>query len=532
MSSSIGVAGSRHSVSATDRNHRMPRLRILLLIITGVCLALLIVIAVLCVKYWPFSENAVRQDLAEASDSEVTIRSYHASYFPPGCTLEGVEFRHGHDHFKLIVIDKLVVEGSYPGLLSRHVPRITAIGARVFIPPLGSNVQFHSKHSTTAVDELVANGTGVEFISADRQQGSVVFDVHEARLRNVRWGSPMEYRLEFHNPDPPGEISVEGKFGAWTDGHPQDTPMSGTYTFDHADLGVYGGIAGILSSKGKFDGVLKHINVSGTTETPDFVVKSGGHKHALSTIFDAYVDATRGDTFLNQVEAHIGRTTLLGRGKVAGTKGEKGKTADLHFTSRNGRIEDILGLFVSAPKSPMSGDLKFVADAQLPSGDQSFLQRVKLQARFGIDDGSFKPETQKDVNALSAGARGQNKDDPEGVVSDLEGRLGLTDGVAHFSDLHFGVPGAQAWMHGIFNVVDYRIDLHGNMKVDTSISNTSSGVKALLLKVMDPFFRKLNKKKGEIVPVHILGTYQKPQFGLDFSSNDDKSNDKKHHDKK
>ena len=63
--------------------------------------------------------------------------------------------------------------------------------------------------------------------------------------------------------------------------------------------------------------MFKHINVSGTTDTPDFVVTSGGHKHRLVTKFDAYVDATRGDTFLNEVEAHIGRTTLLARGSVA-----------------------------------------------------------------------------------------------------------------------------------------------------------------------------------------------------------------------
>ena len=58
------------------------------------------------------------------------------------------------------------------------------------------------------------------------------------------------------------------------------------------------------------------------------------------------------------------------------------------------------------------------------------------------------------------------------------------------------------------------------MKVDTKISKTSSGVKALLLKIMDPLFRK--KKKGEIVPVHILGTYEKPQFGLDLANNEKK----------
>jgi len=483
----------------------------------AVVAAIVCVAAILAIRYWPFSEKAVRQDLAEASDSTVTIGSYHASYFPPGCTLEGVEFRHGAKQLKLITIQKLVIEGSYSGIFRRHVPRITAIGARVYVPPSGG-AQFHSQHSKLVIDELVANGTGVEFISADpRHSPSLVFDIHEATLRAVHWGSPIPYRLKFHNPNPPGEIAVEGKFGGWTDGHPQDTPLSGAYSFDHADLSVYGGIGGILSSKGKFTGVLKHIDVSGATDTPDFVVTDGGHRHHLDTHFDAYVDATVGDTFLRRVEAHLDRTPLLVEGSIAKAPNGKGKEADLHFTSRHGRIEDLLNLFVSAPRSPMSGDLSFRAHAHLASSQEPFLRAVKLDGKFGIDKGNFKPETQKDVNELSAGARGKNKEDPETVLTDLAGAVELNNGVAHFSDLQFGVPGADARMHGSYNVVNHRIDLHGDLKVATSISNTSSGMKALLLKFMSPFFHK--KKRGEIVPVHILGTYEKPQFGLDLGDN-------------
>jgi hypothetical protein len=33
--------------------------------------------------------------------------------------------------------------------------------------------------------------------------------------------------------------------------------------------------------------------------------------------------------------------------------------------------------------------------------------------------------------------------------------------------------------------------------------------------MMDPIFKK--KNKGEIVPVHIAGTYEKPEFGLDLT---------------
>jgi hypothetical protein len=70
-------------------------------------------------------------------------------------------------------------------------------------------------------------------------------------------------------------------------------------------------------------------------------------------------------------------------------------------------------------------------------------------------------------------------------------------------------------VYGTYNILNHKIDLHGRMQVDTKISKTASGVKALLLKAMDPFFKK--KKKGEDVPVHITGTYEHPQFGLDLT---------------
>jgi hypothetical protein len=42
---------------------------------------------------------------------------------------------------------------------------------------------------------------------------------------------------------------------------------------------------------------------------------------------------------------------------------------------------------------------------------------------------------------------------------------------------------------------------------------------------MDPFFKK--KKKGEIVPVHIAGTYEHPQFGLDLTEQEDAEHPRK-----
>lgn len=475
---------------------------------------LLCLAVVLYIKIWPFSQSAVLQDLGEATDSTVTVHNYKPTYLPPGCVLSGVEFKHGNDRFKLITIDKLVVEGSYVGILRQHLPRITAVGTHVFIPAVGSHVTFETQHSKTVVDEIVADGSVVEFESREPGREPLRFDVHEATFKSVTWGSPFGYHLKFHNPNPPGEIAVDGKFGPWTKGKPEVTPMSGEYTFDHADLGVYGGVSGTLSSKGKFEGPLQHINVTGTTETPDFQV-TGNHKFKLLSKFDAYVDGQNGDTFLNRVEAHFGRTTLLAEGSIAGVKGRKGKFTNLQLSTRHGRIEDILGLFTTE-RAPMSGESGIRAKVEIPPSHEPFLRKVKLEGTFGIDEGSFaKPETQKGVDELSAGARGENKEDPETVMTGLKGQVTLVEGLAHFSEISFEIPGAKAHMQGTYSILNHKIDLHGQLRVDTKISKTASGVKSLLLKVMDPIFKK--KKHGEIVPVHILGTYEKPDFGLDLT---------------
>ncbi len=521
MSSPAVTNGSKIEASTHSGPARRPassrRALIAAIAIAGVVLCLAVVFYV---KFWPFTRNAVLQDLQEASDSTVTAQHFHPTYFPPGCVIEQLEFRHGADQFKLITIEKLIVEGSYRGILRKHVPRITAVGAHIFVPPFGSNVAFRTPPSSTVVDELVANGSYVEFESKDPHAPPFRFDVHEATLNHVQSDAAIHYRLKFHNPNPPGEIAVSGIFGAWASGHPEDTPISGDYTFDHADLGVYGGIAGTLASTGKFEGAWKHINVSGTASVPDFEVKSGGHKVKLDTRFQAYVDGVHGDTFLNRVEARFGRTHLLAEGRIAGSKGRKGKYAELEISSRRGCIEDILGLFVRE-RSPMSGPLIVRTHAEIPPGDEPFLKKVGLNGGFGVDAGNFSSaETQEDVDKLSAGARGQKMDDPETVLTDLNGRVVLAQGLARFSDLCFSVPGAKARVHGTYDILNHKIELHGRMRVDSNISKTETGFKSLLLKVLDPIFKK--KKKGEVVPVHILGTYEKPQFGLDLTQNDQK----------
>ncbi len=468
-------------------------------------------------RFWPFTQASVTEALQEAGDSRVQIRAFHSTYFPyPGCVLDGVILVHGSDATRpLVTIEKLTIQGAYLGILAHRIRRLTAQGMRVTIPPFGSGEPFHTNSSPVTIGEIVANGATIEFTSREPDRRPLRFDVHESLLRNVGWSGPLTYSVKVHNPEPPGEVTAAGKFGVWNENEPEKTPISGEYKFENADVSVYGGIAGVLSSNGKFGGNLGHMDISGTTDTPNFEVVSGGRPVRLTTEFSAYVDAIHGDPFLKRGDARLRPTHVLASGSIAGSTNRKGKTALIELSANNGRIEDMIGLFVRKTPPPMSGTATLRARAEIPSGAQSFLEKLKLAGKFGIGGGEFSEATQEGVNKLSAGARGEKDDaDPETVLTDLTGRVTLNSGVATFADLSFGVPGAKARMQGTYSLINYKIDLRGQLKVDTKISNTTSGAKAVLLKMMDPFFKK--RKRGEILPVMISGTYQHPSFGLDL----------------
>jgi hypothetical protein len=466
---------------------------------------------------WPFQQKAVLQSLQQASDSQVRVRGFQRTYFPsPGCVIEGVEFYHGTNAATpLITIQRLIIRGSYFGVVTRRLSNITAEGLRISIPPFGSGETFHTKPSKIAIDEIVANGAVLEFALRTPEATPLRFEIHEAVLRNVGWSGALSYRVKVRNPEPPGEIVAEGKFGVWNLNDPGQTPVSGKYTFDQADLSVYGGIAGMLSSAGKFGGMLKHIDIEGTTDTPDFEVTSGEHEVQLTSQFSAYVDAVHGDTFLKHVDAHFGRTEVLADGSVARSADGHGKTALIDLHAKDGRIEDMLRLFISTERAPMTGEVSLQAQVEIPPGEQAFLKKVKVRGAFGVDAGGFTPDTQESIDKLSAGARGEKvTEDPETVLSDLSGQVEIENGTANFANLKFTVPGAHSRMHGSYNLINYKIDLRGQLRVDTKISNTTSGGKAVLLKMIDPFFRK--KRDGEVLPVRISGTYEHPSFGLDL----------------
>jgi hypothetical protein len=489
---------------------------------------LLVGIAILVLR-WPFRRAAVVRELETASLTKVQVGGFHETYFPrPGCVLEQVIFQHNPQPGSqpLITIQRMRVESSFSSLFRSKVKRVLAEGVRILIPALGSEHFETPARSNVVIDNLIADGAVLE-VARSAGEPPLKFSFHNFLLRDVGSRGPASFQAKLSNPEPPGEITTAGKFGPWNPDVVGKTAVAGDYLFEQADLGVFPGISGLLTSSGKFSGVLGRIEVQGTTNTPSFRVTSSTHQAPLETQFHAIVNGENGDTLLEKVAATFGKTTIWSDGSVEGKTGQSGKTTSVELATKQGRIQDLLLLFAQSKRSPMSGTVSFRAQVTIPPGTEPFLNKVELQGDFGVDAGSFtNTGTQEGINHLSQGALGEKKSSPtekdepapETVLSDLKGHVMLKHGTATFSSLSFSVPGASAEMRGTYSLISEKVDLRGTLKTNSEVAKTTSGMKSAMLKVLQPFFKK--KPSGYVAPVKITGTYEHPSFGLDWGDGD------------
>jgi len=487
-------------------------------------LAILILLA-LCIGgiilafHWPFSSQKVTQSVQENWPGKIAVQSFRRTYFPhPGCVLENVALTRGSDSSAppLVAIQKVTIQANYHDLLLRpgYISTIILEGVKISVPAehVTSPSQQRSSKSSIRIGEVFTKDATLEVGRKDG--GPLKFEIHQLGLKSISDSSPMSYDLAMRNAEPPGEIRSRGKLGPWDRQHMNDIPLSGSYTFDDVDLGVFQGIGGTLAGKGDFHGVLGRIETEGTTDIPKFEVTRNHHAVALKAKFTATVDGMSGDTILHSVDGGFLKTPVHLEGSVAGKPGQPGKTTSLNLSVRNGRIDDVLWLFVRESKAPMEGPTNFHAHVVWPTGHQPFLKHVVLQGEFEIEHAQWtKPERQMSVNMLSKKASGKKKD-PEtpNVTADLKGSVLLSNEIAKFRETSFKVPGAEAILHGTYNLEDSKIDFHGDLKTEASLSDDSSGVKAVLLKPLDPLFKK--KHAGAVVPVEMSGTYHNPHFGV------------------
>jgi hypothetical protein len=122
------------------------------------------------------------------------------------------------------------------------------------------------------------------------------------------------------------------------------------------------------------------------------------------------------------------------------------------------------------------------------------------------------PAIQEKLEKLSRRAEGKPGDKNAGTaVFNLNGRFLLQKAAARFPELSFSIPGAKLDLKGAYGLYSERLDFSGDLRLDAKLSQTMTGIKSLLLKPVDPFFRKRGKT---VLPIRITGLRSDPKFTL------------------
>lgn len=349
------------------------------------------------------------------------------------------------------------------------------------------------------------------------------FDISDLHLKDIGPGQPLRFDAKLLNPKPLGDIHSIGLFGPLNESSPRDSAVAGTYSFTNADLGTLKGIAGILSSTGRYAGTLGRIEVDGETDTPDFQLTVSGHRVPLHTNFHAIVDGTDGDTYLDPVKARILSSPLTANGKVTRVKSGHGHNIELNVVLDRANIRDLLWLGVKTNPPVLDGTVDMVTSLILPAGPADISDRLRLQGRFHLMNGYFSNQKLRiKVDALSLRSLGDPKLVAQAsqvtVPTELSGRFSLNHGMLSFLSLHFHVPGTNADLTGKYSLDGSTFDFHGKLKMEASLSQMTTGWKSILLRPVDPFFRKHGN--GTEIPFKVTGTRSEPHFGLDFGHHD------------
>jgi AsmA-like C-terminal region len=468
--------------------------------------------------------------------SEVSLAECRVTLLPrPRVSGERLVIRHRGrtDVPPLVSIDRFSADAPIWGFVGkrRRAHSLRMEGLRIFVPPRGGEgtraktpdrpepAKVPREQSRAMpellVDEVHAENAVLEIGTRKPGKPPRRFDIHRLRLRGVSIARAMSFEADLDNPTPPGRIRTSGTFGPWQVAEPSATPLQGDFTFDKADLGVFKGIDGTLSSRGKYAGVLDRMGVEGEATIPDFEVRSAANRVPLEARYTAVVDGTNGDTELTRVDARWLGVSLVAKGAVRGAPGIKGRTVSLDVTMRDAALEDVLRLAVKGTEPLMRGRLDMQTRFELPPGERDVIRRMALDGDFAIARAHFTTvNVEKALAELSRRGRG-DVSGPAGtsVASDMRGRFTLTDGVLDFSRLTFEVPGAQVQLAGRYTIPTEQMAFSGTLGLRARVSQTTTGWKSVLLKAVDPIFSR--DGKGAVVPITVKGSKDQPKFGVD-----------------
>ena len=520
--------------------------------LVGIALATLVAIlgllaaaTILARRVEPYLRAQVVEYLARRFDSHVELAALRV-HLPAASPLrllltrgrgelarvesEGFSLRHKgrRDVPPMLVVNRLRFEVDLGTLFAKPivVPSVRIEGLAVNIPPKGERPSLAAGSSeedagrssaSLAIREVIVRDARLVLLPRDPAKLPLEFGIHDLRLHPEGVGFTARYEAAITNPRPPGEIHAAGSFGPWNAEEPGDTPLSGRYTFEKADLDVFAGIAGILESTGQFEGTLDSIRAKGRASVPDFRLKSAGNPVPLVTQFEARIDGTNGNTILEPVRATLGTTAFTTSGGVIKHERDRRRTISLDATMPRGDLRDLLRLAVKGTPF-MEGRISLRAKIDVPPIAARTREKLKLDVRFEVRRGRFlRAAVQDKVDSLSRRAQGKpDGEDVDDVVSGMKGSFTLENEVIRFRSLSFGVSGADVDLKGSYDLRGDALDFHGTLKLQARVSQTMTRWKRWVLKPVDPFFAK--NGAGTFLRISVTGSSAAPKFGASRGS--------------
>jgi AsmA-like C-terminal region len=490
----------------------------------------------------PYARQQVVQYLTRRFNSDVELRQLHIG-IPQASLLrllvtrgrgalvsiegEGLTLRSklGQAEAPLFSIKEFTAEVPLDSLFQPHklVTHVSLEGMDIRIPPPGERPKFsgigqpgaQSQNTGVLIEEVNIRNASLTMLPKDPRKVPLRFDIHQARLQSVGPGVGMKYEASLTNAKPPGNIQSTGTFGPWAANEPGATPLTGDYTFDNADLGVFNGIAGTLHSTGRFEGKLSAIHASGDAFVPNFRMKMAENAVPLSVRFSVLVDGGNGNTILNPVVARLGSTSFTTSGGIIRHEAGLPRAISLDVAMPNGDLRDVLRLAMRG-EPIMEGRLALKTKIDIPPLTGKVREKLKLNGHFEITNGKLlRSNIQNHIDGFSRRAQGQPQNhEIDQVVSQMNGVFQLDNAVIHFNQLSFGIPGAKLDMAGDYGLDTDAVAMTGSVKLQATVSQMVTGWKRWALKPVDKFFEK--DGAGTFLHFHVGGTSKKPQFGLDL----------------
>jgi len=504
--------------------------------------ALFVAASILARRFEPYIREQAIEYLRKRFDSDVELAALRV-HLPKTSPLrllltkgsgalarvegEGISLRHKgrRDVPPMFAMKKFRFEVDLGTLFDtpKTVQSVWLEGMEISIPPKGERPKLGTSSSPekdggsqtwVLIKDVTIQDARLVILPKDRKKVPLEFAIHDLRLSSAGMGVAMRYDAALTNPRPPGAIHSVGTLGPWNAEEPGDTPLSGDYTFEKADLGVFAAIAGILNSTGHFEGTLDSIHANGQASVPDFRLKMAGNPVPLVTQFEAVIDGTNGNTILQRVRATLGTTEFTTSGGVIKHDSDLRRSISLDVSIPQGDLRDLLRLAVKGTPF-MEGQILLQTKIDIPPLVGKVREKLKLDGRFEVQHGKFlRSTTQDKIDDLSRRGQGKpNSEEIDDVVSGMKGTFTLENEVIRFRSLSFRVSGAKVDLKGNYDLQRDALAFNGTLKLQATVSQTMTGWKRWVLRPVDPFFAKENA--GTFLRIKVTGTSKAPKFDSD-----------------